>query len=67
MCRRMGGGRSGNTMTLDDVKFLVFAAIGLGALTLLGCILLELRADRVGRMLRESQRRQWVKEEHDQG
>ncbi len=54
-------------MTLDDFKFLVFAAIGVGALTLLGCILLELRADRVGRLLRESQRRQWVKQEHDEG
>ncbi len=52
-------------MTLDDVKFIVFALIGLGALALLGCILLELRADRVGRLLRESQRRQWSKEEHE--
>lgn len=54
-------------MTLDDFKFIVFALIGVGILALLGCILLELRADRVGRMLRESQRRTWVKEEHDQG
>ena len=54
-------------MTLDDIKFLVFAAIGVGALALLGCILLELRADRIGRRLRESRRRLWVKEEHDQG
>ena len=55
----------GASMTLDDIKFIVFAAIGVGALALLGCILLELRADRIGRMLREGQRRTWVRQEHE--
>ncbi len=52
-------------MSLDDIKFIVYAAIGVGALALLGCILLELRDQRITWMLRRSTRREWVRKEHD--
>ena len=49
-------------MTL--IEFL-FAVVAVGMIVLQCVILLELRADRVGRGLRESQRRTWVKQEHE--
>ncbi len=51
-------------MTLDDIKFIIVALIGVGGLVLLGCILLELRDQRITWMLRTNKRRQWVREEH---
>ncbi len=51
-------------MTLDDIKFIVTTAIGIGQLVLLGCVLLELRDQRITWMLRTNKRRQWVREEH---
>ncbi len=52
-------------MTIGEI---LNAAFSLGILALLGCILLELRDQRVTRRLREStRRRDYVREEHREG
>ena len=43
---------------------IAFALEGMAALVLLGCILLELRDQRITWMLRKSMRREWVRKEH---
>ena len=52
-------------MTLDDIKFIISTITDVGTLVLLGCILLELRDQRITWMLRKSMRREWVKREHE--
>jgi len=52
---------------MTPLEFIVFSSIGVGGLTMLGCILLELRDQRIGRALRESTRREWVRREHEDG
>jgi len=42
-----------------------FAIIDMAQIVLLGCILLELRDQRITWMLRKSMRREWVRKEHE--
>lgn len=44
---------------------IAFSIMGMAGLVLLGCILLELRDQRITWMLRKSMRREWVKKEHE--
>ncbi len=49
-------------MTTGEILNAIFS---LGILVLLGCILLELREQRMTRTVRESTRREWVRKEHE--
>ena len=50
---------------MTTLWLIAFAIEGVGVLALLGCILLELRDQRITWMLRKSMRREWVKREHE--
>lgn len=45
---------------------IAFAIIDMAKIVILGCILLELRDQRITWMLRKSMRREWVRKEHSE-